>query len=102
VESPAVEFKLPRVGSAEPVRLSTVIVAIDAAGRLYLGGRRIIKKDLTRRLKQIRKNNPTSVLVVKAHRDTRYERVVQVITAAAECGFRNIQSPVTVRTPESE
>jgi len=102
LESPAVEFRLPRVGGAESVRISAVVIAVDAQGRIYCAGSRLSLDELRKKLEKLREGLPDATLVVKADRDTRYERVVQVMTTAARCGFRNIQSPVATTDFEAE
>lgn len=94
IESPLVEFNLPRVSEAEPGRLASVALAIDAEGRVFLEGREEDLPSLEHRLKELVGQSPDAALVIKVHRDARYERVLQVITVASQAGFKKIQSPV--------
>lgn len=94
VETPAIEFKLPKVSEAGTVKMSPVVVIIDATGQIYFDGRKVTLTQLQNRLMAVRRARPGATLVVKVHRDTRYEQVVRVMTLASSCGFDKIQSPV--------
>jgi biopolymer transport protein ExbD len=94
VENPLVEFALPRVGEAPAGRLAPLVVGLDADGRIYLKGRPVDAAELTSALRVAIEASPEAALVLKAHRDVRYERVVEIVALASSLGFRKIQSPV--------
>ena len=103
VETPAIEFKLPRVSEAGTARMSPTVIVVDADGGIYVEGRQVDVEALRDYLERARvTDEPESSLVVKVHRDARYERVVQVMSLASASGFDRIQSAVVRQENVSE
>jgi len=72
-------------GGAEAIRL-----ALDAEGRLYWNDTQIDERELAPRLAAAARSQPQPELHLRADKDTRYQRLAQVLAAAQEAGLARI------------
>jgi len=87
----AVKVELPQAAST-PNRgqAQDIELAIDAAGQLFWNSQRVGTAELAGRLQAAAGATPQPALHVRADRATPYEKVAQVISAAARGGIARI------------
>jgi biopolymer transport protein ExbD len=88
----AVPVDLPKVDSTKlDDRPRVLQVAIDAAGILFINGQAIPRDELAERLRAASSHSqPAPEMHLRADRDTRYERVAEVMAAAQKAGITRI------------
>jgi biopolymer transport protein ExbD len=87
----AVKINLPHAASqASPDKAETVTIAIDAAGTLYWNGEPIPAAQLFARMTAAAKAQPQPDVHLRVDRDTRYQRVAELLSAARNAGLSKI------------
>jgi len=87
----AVKVDLPKVSSTPNLtKPDNVQVAIDAAGRVFWNGTAVDAAELGRQLKAAAVLSPQPELQLRAERTTPYEKVAEVMSAAAREGLTRI------------
>jgi biopolymer transport protein ExbD len=87
----AVKINLPNASSqANPERPETISLSIDAAGALFWKGEPISEAELFARLAQAAASEPQPDLHLRADRDTRYQRIAELLAAARNAGIARI------------
>ena len=93
-----IEIELPEASAERPEReIEPVEVWIDAAGRLFLNGRRLEDTHvggLRTALEALATPTPLPALVISADARTPYQAVVTVMDAAKQAGFVSLSLPV--------
>lgn len=93
---PAVDINRPSATTAQRLEKETLLFAITASGRLYHGGAEIPLD----KLRSLVERTPKTPLVVRADKQSRTERLIEVIDVARAAGARSVS--VATRTPSSE
>lgn len=87
----AIELDLPKAqAAAAPKQAQTVTLSLDAKGGVYLESEVVKLSDLELRLAILSKKNPQPELLLRADRETRYEVIAQVMSAAQAQGLSKI------------
>ena len=87
----AVRLDLPRAASAPNVsKPDTVELSIDAASTVYWNGQMLDADQMNQRLMAAAAQLPQPELHLRADRSTPYEKVAQVMSAAAHAGVSRI------------
>jgi biopolymer transport protein ExbD len=88
----SLQLDLPRVqapGTAD--RVETIVLAIDPAGTIFWNSEPVADLPaLAARLREAAAETPRPDLHLRADRDTRYERIAQVMSAAQSAGLTSI------------
>ncbi len=85
----AVRIDLPHAHSAPAVtRPETVVLAIDAQGRVRWNDESIERGQLSERLAQIAAAATQPEVHLHAHRETRYQTIAEVLSEAQRAGIR--------------
>lgn len=88
--SQGLSLKLPKAsGERFPLKEQTVI-EIDQKGNLSLGGVPLSISQIKKKLSALYLQEPTSEIIIRADKDVRYERVIEVIDISRESGFSSI------------
>lgn len=84
----AVKVDLPQASAApaDP-KPDTVNLALDAAGKLYWNQNEIQQEELVRRLAASAAQQPQPEVHLSADKETRYQRVAELMAAAKEAGI---------------
>ena len=83
-------LKLPKAkGERFPLKEKTVI-EIDQKGNIYLRGVPLSIPQMKKRLSALYLQDPTREIIIRADKDVRYERVIEVIDAGRESGFSSL------------
>ncbi|WCM19301.1 biopolymer transporter ExbD [Paraburkholderia bryophila] len=87
----AIRLDLPKVASA-PARQTPQIISlsIDAAGKLYWNDDAVTFDQLRARLAQAGKASDDAEIHLRAARDTRYDVIAQVMSAAQQAGVERL------------
>ncbi|RPI41087.1 MAG: biopolymer transporter ExbD [Betaproteobacteria bacterium] len=100
----AVRIDLPQAHSQPRVeKPDTVAVSIDADGRVRWNEEAIDTAELGARLARAAAGTPQPEVHLRAHRDTRYQRIAEVMSAAQRAGIRKlgfVTDPAVARRPE--
>jgi biopolymer transport protein ExbD len=84
----AVRIDLPEASSTpNSEKPETVTLAIDADGKLFWNDQPIAEGDLEPRLAEAAARNPQPELHLRADKNTRYEKLAQVMAAAQHGGI---------------
>lgn len=88
--SQGLSLKLPKAsGERFPLKEQTVI-EIDQKGNLSLSGVPLSISQIKKKLSALYLQEPTSEIIIRADKDVRYERVIEVIDISRESGFSSI------------
>lgn len=83
-------LKLPKAsGERFPLKEKTII-EIDQKGNIYLRGVPLSISQIKKRLSAFYLQEPTAEIIIRADKDVRYERVIEVIDVSRESGFSSI------------
>ena len=84
----SVNINLPNSkSSATPEKPNVVNVGIDEKGKLFWNGKEINEDQLDLMLEDAIKNNPNTELRLQADRNTRYEKITDIMTKADKSGI---------------
>ncbi len=87
----AVKIDLPQArNQANVEKPETVSLAIDAHGRVFWNNQALADSELPARLSQAAARQPQPELHLRADRNTRYERIAQVMAGAQGAGIQRI------------
>ena len=87
----AVKIDLPKASSSPNLTKSQNIqLAIKADGELYWNGEVIEQRSLAPRLKEAAKLDPPPELHIRADRTAEYQKIAEVMSAAAKAGLSKI------------
>jgi biopolymer transport protein ExbD len=96
----AVKVDLPKASSAPNLtRPDNVQLAIDGAGQAYWNGEAITAPVLAERLRAAAALSPQPELHLRAERSTPYEKVAELMSAAAREGLTRIGFVTEPRSP---
>jgi biopolymer transport protein ExbD len=87
----AVKLDLPKA-DAPPVagQVEAIKLALDADGRLFWNNEPLADDALAQRLEQAARRSPQPELHLRADKNTRYERLAQIMAAAQKAGLTRI------------
>ncbi len=88
----AIKLDLPNAQApVSPEKPQTITLSLDGAGRLYWNDEAIADDaQLAARLGEAARRQPQPELHLRADRDTRYQRIAQVMSAAQQAGIARI------------
>jgi biopolymer transport protein ExbD len=88
----AIKLELPSAQApAAPEKPETITLAIDPAGKLYWNNDAVATDDdLKRRLSQAALKAPQPDIQLRADKDTRYQRLAEIMSAAQQAGLGKI------------
>jgi biopolymer transport protein ExbD len=102
MEERDLDVVLPAPGEAKPLvaQPMEVIVNISSDGRYYVSGKELDSQELEELLRQASVNHPGSQsVVIRAHKDTRFERVVLVMDLCNKTRINNYKITVSKDDP---
>jgi len=86
-----VKIDLPAASSAPNMQKpETVTLALDSEGRLFWNDQPLADADLAARLAQAAAARPQPELHLRADRDTRYQKIAEVMSAARMAGVQKM------------
>jgi biopolymer transport protein ExbD len=102
-ERSALKLELPRAAQQEqPVVNNPLVITIDGAGKFFVGGNEVLKKDVVAvrdAIAQAAGEDRTRAVTLRADAKTPHQAVVTALDALGQLGFAKI-SIATVAEPE--
>ena len=87
----SIKIDLPNAASQSTNETpDTVTLSMDAFGTLYWNDDAIGDDELARRLADAAALDPQPILHLRADRDTRYQRLAEIMSAARQAGIRSL------------
>ncbi|MEA4882854.1 MAG: biopolymer transporter ExbD [Clostridia bacterium] len=99
-ETAGMPLELPRAATAKDLREQHLVVGVDAEGRIYFDDRILSDEDLTRILVPRLRAEADRLVIVKADKSVRYERLIQTIDAIRKAGGAHLALAVE-RAPQA-
>jgi biopolymer transport protein ExbD len=81
-----VNINLPHAVTATTQAMRDLVITIDAQGRIYASGNRLLPADITRMARDYLAQDPNVTVTIRADQATKYENVVAVIDATRAAG----------------
>jgi biopolymer transport protein ExbD len=86
-----VKIDLPSSKSSASLKTPNVInVSLDENGQLFWNEKAILSQDLPELLKDAAKNKPDTELRLQADRNTKYEKITDIMVEAKEAGITKL------------
>lgn len=99
----ALNVNLPSAKAAEKVKdRQNLDVTITSNEKVHLNGTLISIDTLSDELRARHKKKPVDMVVVRADKVVRYDRVVKVMDAVKQAGIQNIAFPTKVETSRAK
>ncbi len=87
----AVTIDVPEASSQEiPNKPNNIVLAIDEKGELFWNDERIDDKAFAARLSEAVKTKPLPELHIRADKKTRYQRLMEIMSAAQRAGMTRL------------
>jgi biopolymer transport protein ExbD/biopolymer transport protein TolR len=87
----SLKLDLPRSDAAQPADTPHFVsVAIDPAGRLYVGDEAVDAATLAARIAEAARKNPQTEVQLRADRNVPYGRVAEIIGSVQKAGLNRI------------
>ncbi len=83
-------LKLPKARGEKFLLKEKTIIEIDKNGNIYLRGVSLSVPQMKKNLSALYLQDPTREIIIRADKDVRYKRVIEVIDAGRESGFSSI------------
>ncbi len=90
VEEPALRVRLPETTVTEAGRVQALTVTITSEGKVFLGARETVLKDLANAIRQAVETTGDAVVRIRADRDVSVQLLVSVVEQIKTAGVRNI------------
>jgi biopolymer transport protein ExbD len=102
----AIKLELPTAQApAAPEKPETITLSIDQAGKLFWNDEALITEtELQQRLSQAALKSPQPDLQLRADKETKYQRLAEIMSAAQQAGISKIgfvtdPKPISVKKP---
>ncbi len=87
----SIKIDLPQVAAqAHSEKPETIVLAIDSSGALHWNNLRIFDTELSAKLAQAAAQKTQPELHLRADRETRYQKVAEVMSVAQKAGIKKI------------
>ncbi len=86
----AIRIDLPQSAAVSQEKPETVTLALDADGRLYWNDTAIEEGELLARIDAAAQRRPQPELHLRADRETRYQKIAEIMGAAREAGIEKL------------
>ena len=100
IVSSSIQVDLPGAASGAETAPSTVSVAVEASGALYLNGQAISRDGLLAALRAEVAADPSTQAIIAGDRGAEYGQVVDVLDLVIQAGMRSYQLNIERRPPE--
>ena len=92
---------LPEVKYVEFMGKEKIVAAVDQVGKITLNGQIISKNDLPDQLEKLKQEYPEEALYVQADKLAAVGAMMEVVSAAKQAGFKQVNIPLRLMQPES-
>lgn len=96
-----IRVDLPTAGSSvSPEKPDVITLSVNREGKLFWNDAPINESDLPQRLQDASNHKPQPELHLRADRDTRYQRIAEIMSAAQKAGLQKLGF-VSIPQPQS-
>ena len=90
VKESGIDVNKPQAQTSEAKDKANILIAIDAAGGIWIDRRRIDPRAVRANIERLHAENPQGTVVIQADQDARTGVLVQVMDAARLAGVYNV------------
>lgn len=90
VKEAGIDVNKPDAQTAVKKERANILVAIDARNQIWINKRQVDPRAVRANIERLHAENPQGTVVIQADRESKNERLVQVMDAAREAGIYNV------------
>lgn len=90
VKEAGIDVNKPDATTAVVKEQANILVGIDSRNQIWINKRQVDPRSVRANIERLHAENPQGTVVIQADRDSRNERLVQVMDAAREAGVYNV------------
>lgn len=90
VKEAGIDVNKPDAQTAEKKERANILVAIDARNQIWINKRQVDPRAVRANIERLHAENPQGTVVIQADKESKNERLVQVMDAAREAGIYNV------------
>lgn len=90
VKEAGIDVNKPEATTAVKKERANILVAIDSNNQIWINKRQVDPRSVRANIERLHAENPQGTVVIQADKDSRNERLVQVMDAAREAGVYNV------------
>ena len=90
IKEPGLEINRPDSETAEVTENAAILIAIGAAGEIYMDGRRIDVRQVKANVLKLLADNPQGTVVIQADETASADAIIQVMDGARDAGVYDI------------
>ena len=91
---------LPEVRYVESMGKEKIVAAVDQDGKITVNGQWVTPDRLAAELKNLKTEYPEESLFVLGDKLARFGEVMEIVSAAKEAGFKQVNLPLRLMQPE--
>jgi len=99
VREAGIEVNKPSAQTAQPKTQANILIAIDAAGRIWIDRRQVDPRAVRANIERLHAENPQGTVVIQADADARTSDLVRVMDAARLAGVNDVAIAATEGSP---
>lgn len=90
VKEAGIDVNKPDAITAVKMERGNILVAIDSRNQIWINKRQVDPRSVRANIERLHAENPQGTVVIQADKDSKNERLVQVMDAAREAGVYNL------------
>lgn len=90
VKEAGIDVNKPAATTAVMKERANILVAIDSRNQIWIDKRQVDPRSVRANIERLHAENPQGTVVIQADKDSKNERLVQVMDAAREAGVYNV------------
>ncbi|OAN88007.1 biopolymer transporter ExbD [Marinobacter sp. EhC06] len=90
VKEAGIDVNKPEATTAVMKERANILVAIDSRNQIWIDKRQVDPRSVRANIERLHAENPQGTVVIQADRDSKNERLVQVMDAARAAGVYNV------------
>ena len=90
VKEAGIDVNKPDATTAVMKERANILVAIDARNQIWIDKRQVDPRSVRANIERLHAENPKGTVVIQADKDSKNERLVQVMDAARAAGVYNV------------
>ena len=90
VKEAGIDVNKPEATTAVMKERANILVAIDSGNQIWIDKRQVDPRSVRANIERLHAENPQGTVVIQADKDSKNERLVQVMDAARAAGVYNV------------
>ena len=90
VKEAGIDVNKPEATTAVMKERANILVAIDSSNQIWIDKRQVDPRSVRANIERLHAENPQGTVVIQADKDSKNERLVQVMDAARAAGVYNV------------